>query len=101
MNASELIKAINAAADTPPADLTEVDRSQLLAACSKLRTALEDPIEFTTRIPMAVFQINIIGTELIGTKTLFLGLRVVGRDDRDKYGTDGRCCQSAEWRIHG
>jgi hypothetical protein len=63
MNTSELIKVINAAADAPPADLTEVDRSQLLAACSKLRTTLEDPIEFTTRVPMQVYLLNIIRTD--------------------------------------
>lgn len=57
MDTSELIKAINAAADSPPADVTDAERSQLLAACSKLRVALGDPIEFTLRVPMAVIQL--------------------------------------------
>ncbi|KAH8744648.1 S-adenosyl-L-methionine-dependent methyltransferase [Hyaloscypha finlandica] len=46
----ELAKSINAIAENGTADVSEVDRQQLLQACSKLQSAFESPFEFTLRV---------------------------------------------------
>lgn len=54
MDASELVKHIHHAADQSISVLKEDERACLLAACEKLKGALESPIEATVRFIFGV-----------------------------------------------
>ena len=55
-NVVELAKSINVIAGNGTADVSEVDRQQLLQACSKLQSAFESPFEFTLRVIFSVLE---------------------------------------------
>ena len=54
MDASELVKHIQNAADQSPSALKEDERARLLAACEKLKGRLESPLEATVRFIFGV-----------------------------------------------
>lgn len=55
MEASELVKHIQHAADQSSSDLKEDERVHLLAACEKLKGTLENLLETTLRFIFGVF----------------------------------------------
>ena len=54
MNTIDLTRNIQAAADVPCTDIPEAERIGLIAACGRLRDALETPFETTVRIIFSV-----------------------------------------------
>ncbi|KAJ0415149.1 S-adenosyl-L-methionine-dependent methyltransferase [Aspergillus carlsbadensis] len=56
MSAAELLRNIHSVAETLPGQVSEVDRLALLAACDKLRAALEVPMETTMRVTGGVYE---------------------------------------------
>ena len=54
MDVEELIKNFTAAASAPPGQVKEAERVELLAACNKLKGALETPLDLTTRVIFGV-----------------------------------------------
>ena len=57
MDASQLIKHIEHAADVSSSAPKEEERIRLLAACEKLKGKLESPVEATTRFIFGVFKL--------------------------------------------
>ncbi|KAL2811427.1 O-methyltransferase [Aspergillus granulosus] len=56
MSAADLLRNINSATETLPGQIPEVDRLALLAACDKLRAALEVPMETTMRVTGGIYE---------------------------------------------
>ncbi|KAL3446980.1 S-adenosyl-L-methionine-dependent methyltransferase [Aspergillus insuetus] len=56
MSAADLLQSINSATDSLPGQVSEGDRLALLAACDKLRAALEVPMETTMRVTGGVYE---------------------------------------------
>ena len=54
MDVRELIKNVEAGASTPPGQVKEEERVELLAACNRLKGALETPLDLTTRVIFGV-----------------------------------------------
>jgi len=54
MSLQKLITDINAAADAPVSELTDKERSEILSAADRLRTAYERPFEVALRILLGV-----------------------------------------------
>ncbi|KAL3487018.1 S-adenosyl-L-methionine-dependent methyltransferase [Aspergillus germanicus] len=56
MSPTDLLQSINSATETLPGQVSETDRLALLAACDKLRSALEVPMETTMRVTGGVYE---------------------------------------------
>ena len=54
MDVQDLIRHVTAAAQASPGQVKEEERVELLAACNKLKGALETPLDLTTRVIFGV-----------------------------------------------